>query len=403
MTASRKRSFDTRAVHPSQKKRHSPLAEAIFPSTTWRLDDAKQGAQFAQEIHPQEFYTRWGNPNLRTLEETIASLEGGEAALAVGSGMAAISTAVITALDGGKRIAAQRALYSATMEMFTGHLKAANIETTFFLKQFGVDTTFFDPTKQGDVERAVTQGTKLVYIETPANPTMEITDMAEVARIAHKAGAIVVADNTFATPYNQRPLEFGVDVVVHSMTKGISGHSDVTGGIIVGKRSFIEKAWLNYKILGQTLGPIDAWLASRGLKTLHLRAERQNRNAARLAELLANHPKVQKTNYPGLKSHLQHALAAKQMTGFGGMLSFEIKGGYEAGKRFAESVEVATLAVSLGGVETLVQHPASMTHGPVSAEDRKRAGINDSLIRVSCGIEGTEDLVVDFEQALAKA
>ncbi|MBI4394033.1 MAG: aminotransferase class I/II-fold pyridoxal phosphate-dependent enzyme [Euryarchaeota archaeon] len=403
MPAEKKRSFDTRAVHGSQRKGHAPLAEAIFPTTTWRLDDAKQGARFAQAIHPQQFYTRWGNPNLQTLEETVASLEGGETALAVGSGMAAISTAVITALDGGKRIAAQRALYSATMEMFTGHLKAANIETTFFLKQYGVETTFFDPTKTGDVDRALTPGTKIVYIETPANPTMEITDIAQVARVAHKAGAIVIADNTFATPYNQRPLEFGVDVVVHSMTKGISGHSDVTGGIIVGKRSFIEKAWLNYKILGQTLGPIDAWLASRGLKTLHLRAERQNRNAARLAELLANHPKVQKTNYPGLKSHPQHALAAKQMTGFGGMLSFEIKGGYEAGKRFAESVEVATLAVSLGGVETLVQHPASMTHGPVSAEDRQRAGINDSLIRVSCGIEATEDLVADFEQALAKA
>lgn len=385
--------IETVVVHPRPQQGHGPLVPPVHQSSTWRLDDSAQGARFAQATAPPEFYHRWGNPTVRLLEETLARLEGGEAALCTASGMGAISTAVLAALGGAHHVACQRAVYSATSEMLTE-----------MLPPFGVKHTFWNPQDPSSLKAALTHDTKLVYLETPANPTMELTDIAAVCKAAREAGAMTICDNTFATPVNQRPLELGCDAVVHSMTKYIGGHSDITGGALVGSKAFLAKAWFDYKILGASLSPHDAFLAQRGLKTLALRVQRQNENALALAEFLEGHAKVERVHYPGLKSFPQHDLARRQMKGgFGGMLSFEVKGGVAAGKRVAEALRVATLAVSLGGVETLVQHPASMTHGPLTDADRKRAGIREGLLRVSVGIEHVEDLKADFAQALAKA
>ncbi|MCA1814601.1 MAG: PLP-dependent aspartate aminotransferase family protein [Halobacteriales archaeon] len=379
---------ETLVVHPRPATGHAPVVPPIHQSATWRLDDAKQGADFAQQSGPAEFYHRWGNPTTRLLEETLAQLEGGEAALCTASGMGAISTAILTAVQGQHHIAAQRTLYSATSEMLTDMLPA-----------FGVRHAFWNPADPGALKAALERDTKLVYIETPANPTLEVTDIAHVAKVAHEAGAMVVCDNTFATPLNQQPLALGCDAVVHSMTKGLGGHSDVSGGAIVGTRAFIERCWHNFKILGPSLSPHDAFLVQRGVKTLALRVQRQNENALALARWLEGQPAVRRVNHPGLAAHPQHALARRQMRGFGCMLSFEL-GGKEQARRFVEAVRVATLAVSLGGVETLVQHPASMTHGPLSDADRARSGIGEGLVRVSVGIEHVEDLQRDFAQAL---
>lgn len=383
---------ETLVVHPRSHEGHAPLVGPIYQASTWRLDDANQGAQFAQQQRPEAFYHRWGNPTVRALENTLALLEGGEAALCTASGMGAISTAILASLGGAHHIAPQRALYAATNEMITE-----------MLPSFGVRHTFWNPQDPSSLKAALTPDTKLVYMESPANPTMEITDIAAVSKAAHEAGAMAICDNTFATPINQRPLDLGCDVVVHSMTKYIGGHSDITGGAIIGSKAFVEKAWFNFKILGPCLSPHDAFLAQRGIKTLALRVQRQNENALALAEFLEAHPKVDKVHYPGLKSFPQHSLAKTQMRAFGGMLSLEVKGGMAAGKRVAESLRIATLAVSLGGVETLIQHPASMTHGPVSDADRARAGIREGLLRISVGIEHIDDLREDFRQALAKA
>lgn len=384
--------LETLVVHPRPGEGHGPLVEPVYQTSTWRLASAQQGAAFAQATAPEQFYHRWGGPTTRLLEGTLARLEGGEAAIVTASGMGAISTAILAALGGSHHVAAQRALYTATNEMLTE-----------LLPPFGVRHTFWNPTEPGSLKEAITEDTRLVYIETPANPTMELTDIAAAAKAAHEAGAVCIADNTFATPVNQRPLSHGCDAVVHSMTKYLGGHSDVTGGAIVASQEFIGKAWFDFKILGPCLSPHDAFLVQRGIKTLALRVQRQNDNALALAEFLEEHPKVERVHYPGLKSFPQHHLAKRQMSGFGGMLSFEIKGGHAAGRRFAEAVRVATLAVSLGGVETLVQHPASMTHGPLTDADRERAGIREGLIRVSAGIEHIEDLRDDFRQALGKA
>jgi cystathionine beta-lyase/cystathionine gamma-synthase len=260
-----------------------------------------------------------------------------------------------------------------------------------------------DQRRPGAFEDAVDSETDLVYVETPANPTMMITDLREAVKAARSVGATVLADNTFATPINQRPIESGVDVVLHSATKYLGGHTDVVAGVAVTRtRPLFEKLWYTYKLLGPTIGPFEAFLVRRGIKTLPLRVQRQNRSATALAEHLDGHPAVSKVHYPGLRSFDQHRLARRQMDGFGGMLSFELKGGSRAGLRFVESVELATLAVSLGGAETLVEHPASMTHGTLSSKERAVMGISDGLVRVSVGLEDPDELIEDFDHALRK-
>jgi cystathionine beta-lyase/cystathionine gamma-synthase len=251
--------------------------------------------------------------------------------------------------------------------------------------------------------KALRPNTRLILVETPANPTLAVTDLRAVARIARRHGIRTVADNTFATPINQNPLRLGIDTVFHSATKAIAGHSDVTAGAVVGSREFIQQAWMTLKLLGPVLNPFDAWLVLRGVRTLSLRVRRQNENALAVARYLARHKAVARVFHPGLPGHPGHLVARRQMSGFGGLLSFELKGGYKAGVRLVESLELITLAVSLGGVETLIQHPASMTHTMIPKRTREEAGISDGLIRFSCGIEDADDLIADLEQGLSKA
>ena len=388
-----RRKPETAVIHPRKEKGHGPIVEAVNLATTWRLESAKQGAELSTAHGPEAFYTRWGNPTTRVLEESVAELEGGARAIATGSGMGAISPAILTFLSNWDHVVAGKSLYSATTELFTR-----------ILPRFGVKTTFVDPREKGAWSSAITKKTTLLYAESPANPTMDLTDLNEAAEVAHSVDAIAMIDNTFATPINQRPIEHGFDVVLHSATKYLGGHADVTAGMIVAKTEELwHKIWYTYKVLGPVLGPIDAYLVRRGLRTLPQRIRQQNASAQALAEFLADNEHVSHVYYPGLPTFPQHALAKRQMDGFGGMLSFEIQGGHAAGVRFVESVEVATLAVSLGGTETLVQHPASMTHGPLTDEERAVSGISEGLIRVSVGLEYVEDLIADFARALKKA
>ena len=383
----------TRAIHGRGRKGFRPIVTPVYMSSTWALDSVRQGADFSHATAPEAFYTRWGNPTLRDLEDVVADLEGGSRALVTGSGMGAIASAILTCVDAGDRVVAGASLYTATTEIFTR-----------LLPRFGITTTFVDPRVPGAWSRAVKEGTSLVYLESPANPTMIITDFREAVRAAKSVGATVLADNTFASPMNQRPLEFGADVVLHSMTKYLGGHSDVVAGVAVAARpALFNRIWFTYKMLGPTLGPFEGFLVRRGIKTLPLRMRQHNANAQALAEFLEDHRAVKAVHYPGLKSFPQHALARRQMDGFGAMLSFEPRGGYRPGKRFVEAVEVATLAVSLGGPETLVQHPASMTHGPLTDEERRTSGVTEGLVRVSVGLEDPDDLIEDFDAALKKA
>ncbi len=393
MARTRKRDPATVAIHPRTERGPGPLVTPIFMSSTFRLKDAGQGSEFAQTVAPREYYTRWGNPTTADLEDAVAKLEGGAAALATGSGMGAIGSSILTFVKSGGRVVSGKSLYTGTIEIFE-HL----------LPRFNVRTTWVDQRNPGAFEEAIDSNTSLVYVETPANPTLMLTDFRKAVKAARSVGAVVLADNTFATPINQRPFEFGVDVVLHSATKYLGGHSDVIAGVAVARtRSLYDRIWYTYKLLGPTLGPFEAFLVRRGIKTLPLRVRQQNKNATILAEHLEDHRAVSKVYYPGLKSFEQHALARRQMDGFGAMLSFELRAGYKAGLKFVESVKLASLAVSLGGTETLVEHPASMTHGTLTVKERKLQGISEGLVRVSVGLEDVNDVIEDFDSALRKA
>jgi methionine-gamma-lyase len=387
------RGFQTRAIHGGAVR--DGLRAVTFPiyeSSTFRFDTVAEGAALGADRGEGWYYTRWGNPTTRLFEERVALLEGGEDALATGSGMGAISTAVLSVLEPGAHVVAPRAVYQATSELFR-----------LVAPREGVEVTFIDGMDVEAYERALRPITRLLYIETPNNPLLQVGDIAAIVALARRIGAVTIADNTFASPFNQRPLELGADLVVHSATKYLGGHADVTAGVIVGSRERIAAARRLFRILGPVLDPMAAWLLLRGLKTLGVRVERHNHNAMRLAEFLAGHPQVAAVHYPGLPTHPRHGVAARQMRGFGGMLSFEVRGGYDAGVRCAEALRTCLLAVSLGGVETLVAHPASTTSVGIPKAERERAGITDGLIRVSVGIEDVEDLIADFDQALRAA
>ena len=382
----------TRSVHETEKpdRETGSIIPPIYESTTFKFTDASL-IPFAMAGERGYVYSRRENPTVVKLEEKIASLEHGEAAAAFGSGMAAISTSILALLKRGDHVVGIRDLYGGTYNLL--HEQLPNL---------GLETTLVETTDLAALENAVKKNTRIVYIESPTNPTIKLVDIAKAASIAHSASALLLIDSTFASPMNQNPLTMGADLVLHSATKFINGHDDLVAGLAVGSKNLVRKIKILRRDLGGVLDPIPAWLVLRGIKTMALRVRAQNANALALAKYLCGHDKVSKVNYPGLETHPQHALARKQMRGYGGMLSFEIKGDKRDAIKVTESLKVASLAASLGGVETLVSQPHNMTHTQMSPDERTRAGIPDTLIRVSVGVEDFDDLIEDFAQSLSK-
>lgn len=365
------------------------VSQPIWQSSTFEFRNPSDVAEAATAVHPETFYTRYGNPNFSACERAVAALEGGEAALVTGSGMGAIMLVFMGLLKSGDHVVAQKTHYVGTMKALQG-----------WLPRYGIETSLVDQTDLAAFEAALRPSTRLIYVESPTNPTLTITDVKGVADLARERRIMTCMDNTFATPINQRPLRLGIDVVVHSATKYLGGHSDVTAGVVVGAADRVGELWNALIIHGMILHPFEAWLLARGLQTLPSRVARQNTSATALAEFLESHSAVERVYYPGLASHPQHELARAQMEGFGGMVVFELSGGFDAAKRFIEGLRLTRLAVSLGGSETLAVHAASMIHARLTAEERAAAGISDNLIRVSVGLEDVEDIVQDFDRAL---
>ncbi len=387
----RYKKFATKAVHAGQKPDPTTgsVVTPIYASSTFVFESAEQGADRFAGKKPGYIYTRLGNPTVRALEMNIAELEGGEDARAAATGMAAITAVVMSVVKSGDHVVAGDMLYGGTHKLLTD-----------ILKEYGVEHTLVDTMDASNFEAAIQPNTKMIYIESPSNPLMTLTDVKAVADIGKKHGITTVIDNTFMSPYLQRPIEMGIDVVVHSLTKSLSGHSDMVGGMVISTEEFIKRMDPTFKNMGATMGAWDAWLTLRGIKTLHVRWDRTNLNAQKIAEYLEKHPKVDRVNYPGLKSHPQYKLGKKQMDGPGGMMSFELKGGLEAGRKMMNGVKLCALAVSLGAVETLICHPPSMTHSIVPREERLKSGLTDGLVRLSVGIEDVDEIIEDLEQAL---
>lgn len=391
----REMKFGTRCVHSGEKP--DPVYGAhttpIFQTSTFVFENTAQGAaRFAGE-EAGYVYTRIppNTPTHAALAEKVADLEGGEAGQTFASGMAAITALVLAHLKQGDHLISTDVVYGCTYSLFLTVLPRLGIEVSF------IDTS--DPDK---VRAAFKENTKMVFLETPANPTMTVCDIGEIACMAREHGALCIVDNTFSTPYFQKPLELGADVSLSSCTKYIGGHADLLGGIVVGSKDFMSCIAPVVGYTGGIMGPHEAWLCIRGLKTLHLRMEKHAENALKVAEFLESHSGVEWVRYPGLPSHPQHLIAKKQMSGYSGMLSFGVRGGLEAGRRLMDSVRLCSLAVSLGATDTLIQHPASMTHACVPCEIRRQVGITDELVRISVGIEEPEDIIADLEQALGK-
>lgn len=378
--------FSTRAIHAGQSP--DPTTGAIMTP----LYLTSTYVQESPGVHKGWEYSRTHNPTRRAYENCMASLEGGKYGFAFASGCAATTT-ILHLLKGGDHVIAMDDMYGGTFRLFDK-----------VLKHDGMDFSFVDLTKVENFEKAVKPNTKMVWLETPTNPTLKLVDIKKISAIAKSKGIIVAVDNTFMSPYFQRPLELGADIVVHSATKYIGGHSDVVGGVAVTSRDDIaERMAFLSNSMGGVQGAFDSFMCLRSLKTLPLRMKAHQENAIAIAKFLEAHPKVEKVIYPGLESHPQHALAKEQMHGFGGMITFYIKGGMDSARKFLENVNVFALAESLGGVESLIEHPAIMTHASVPAENRKALGIDDSLIRLSVGVEDLNDLLVDLKSAFDKA
>jgi methionine-gamma-lyase len=383
--------FSSKLVHGGGfKDKFGSVNVPIYQTSTFQFKSAEEGAKCFLGESDGYIYTRLGNPTINALEKIIAELEKGYGAIGTSSGMGAINTVYMALLSSGDHIVSSDAVYGPSRMVLEEHYS-----------RFGVESTFVNTSNPDNIIKAIKSNTKVIYIETPANPTIEITDIKACSDIAKQYGITLVVDNTFSSPYLQRPIELGADVVVHSLTKFINGHADVVGGIIIAKdEKLFKKLAVMMKTLGCNMDPNQAFLVIRGLKTLAIRMDKAQENAMKIAVYLENHPKVEWVRYPGLNSHPQHYLAKKQMDGFGALISFGLKGGFCAGKKLMNNVKVAVLAVSLGGVETLIEHPASMTHSKVPAKDKIKAGITDGLVRYSAGIENAEDLIADLEQAL---
>ena len=391
----KKLGLGTTAIHAGTLKNlYGTLAMPIYQTSTFIFDSAEQGGRrFALE-EAGYIYTRLGNPTTTVLENKIAALEEGEAGIAMSSGMGAISSTLWTVLKAGDHVVTDKTLYGCTFALMNHGLT-----------KFGVEVTFVDTSNLDEVKKAMKENTRVVYLETPANPNLKIVDLEGVCKVAHtNPNTLVIVDNTFATPYMQKPLKLGVDVVVHSATKYLNGHGDVIAGLVVTNKELADQIrFVGLKdMTGAVIGPQEAYYIIRGMKTFEIRMERHCKNARTSADFLNKHPKVEKVYYPGLESHPGYEIAKKQMKDFGAMISFELKGGFEAGKTLLNNLSLCSLAVSLGDTETLIQHPASMTHSPYTKEEREAAGITDGLVRLSVGLENIEDIIADLEYGLEK-
>lgn len=396
MKKNKQLSIATRAIHG--KHLHAfkgPVATPIYQTSTYRFQNSRDAIRYARGDESVLVYTRYHNPTVNEVEERIALMENGEAAALFSSGMAAITTTILALCKSGDEIVSTPALYGGTYRFFRDTLPA-----------YDIAVKYLDPASLEDVVNLITPSTRVVYFETPTNPTLGIVDIAKLVKLTRKAERdtpiTIMIDNTFATIINQRPFDFGVDVIVESATKYLGGHADIMGGVVVGTKGFIKKVKGLAKHLGGCADPFAAFLLDRSLKTFELRVHRQNENALALARALKRHPKVLRVLYPGLPSHPQHALAKKQMRGFGGMITIEVRGGVKAAVRVCDNLKVAVNAMSLGGVETLVSIPVYSSHINMTTAELEQHGVTPGMIRISAGVEAVEDLIEDFRQALKK-
>ena len=384
----RKRRPETAAVRGGSdlERKNGPVAPEIYQTSTFEVTDNEEQIRVTTT---DRYYTRWGNPTITLAEQTVAALEGTESALVFASGMGAITTTILSLLKAGDHIVAQRDLYGGVTKFFSE-----------WLPKLGIETTLVDTTEYEQHARAIRSSTKLLYLESPTNPSLRIVDMKKMAALAKGHGLISMMDSTFGTPINQHPAEYGIELVMHSGTKYLSGHADLTCGVISGRRELIEQIGESRKTLGNCMDPHAAWLLIRGLKTLAVRVARQNENALRVAEFLEQHAKVRRVHYPFLKSHPQYAIAREQMSGGSGMVTFEVEGSGDDARRVSEAMRLFTLATSLGGVESLVSIPVLTSHAMISAEQRAEMGVTEQMVRLSVGIESVEDQIEDLERAL---
>jgi len=384
----RTRRPETAAVHGAAdlEKKNGPVATPIYQTSTFEVTDNDEQQRVTVT---DRYYTRWGNPTNTVAEQTVAELEGVEAARTFASGMGAITSTIMALLKTGDHIVAQRDLYGGVSKFLSQ-----------WLPKMGIDTTFVDTTDYEQHARAIRPKTKLLYLESPTNPALNVVDFKKAAALARQHKLISMVDSTFGTPINQRPAEYGIDLVMHSGTKYLGGHADLTCGVVAGRRDLIEQVNDTRTTLGNCMDPHAAWLLIRGLKTLAVRVARQNENALRVAEFLEQHAQVRRVHYPFLKSHPQYAIAREQMSGGGGMVTFEVEGTGEDARRVSEAMCLFTLATSLGGVESLVSIPVLTSHAMIPAEARAKMGVTEQMVRLSVGIENADDLIADLDHAL---
>lgn len=384
----RKRRPETAAVHgaSNREKKNAPVAPPIYQTSTFEVSDNEEQIRVTTT---DRYYTRWGNPTITLAEQTLAALEGTDGARVFASGMGAITTTILALLKSGDHLVAQRDIYGGVTKVLSE-----------WLPKLGIDTTFVDTHDYEQHARAIRPNTRMLYVESPTNPALRVVDMKKTAALARQHGLISMIDSTFGTPINQHPTEFGFDLVMHSGTKYLSGHADLTCGVVCGSQQLMDQLWETRTTLGNCMDPHAAWLLIRGLKTLALRVARQNENALRVAQFLEQHAKVRRVHYPFLKSHPQHAIARRQMSGGSGMVTFEVEGTGEDVRRVSEAMHLFTLATSLGGVESLVSIPVLTSHAMISADQRAKMGVTEQMVRLSVGIENADDLIADLEHAL---
>jgi cystathionine beta-lyase/cystathionine gamma-synthase len=379
---------ETKAVHGAAdlEKKNGPLSTPIYQTSTFQVTDNDEQVRIRDTDH---HYTRYGNPTNTVAETTIAVLEGMDAALTFASGMGAVTTTIMALLKSGDHVVAQRDIYGGVNKFLSQ-----------WLPKMGIETTFVDTNEYEQHARAIRPNTKLLYLESPTNPTLRVVDFKKVVAVAKQHKLLSMMDATFGTPINQHPVEYGIDLVMHSGTKYLAGHSDLICGVVAGRRELIQRIWETRTTLGNCMDPHASWILLRGLKTLAVRVARHNENALRVAEFLADHAKVRSVHYPFLKSHPQYAVARQQMSGGGGVVSFEVEGTGKDARRVSEAMRLFTLATSLGGVESLVSIPVLSSHAMIPAEARAKMGVTEQMIRLSVGIENADDLIADLEQAL---